>query len=169
LPVESNFLLKFCKYLTIGAYEYLLKKSSGSDIDVSRLFIYYNARDKGNKTNGKITDGGCTVTHAIESLQELGTCLESIWPYNTTEVNKRPNDEAFGAAEDNKIVDALQLKPNLDEMKTCLAQGFPFVFGLCLFNSFDHAKDHKGVVPTPKEAETARGTHGRSNLISMKR
>ena len=27
-----------------GAYEYLVKKNQGADYDVSRLFIYYNAR-----------------------------------------------------------------------------------------------------------------------------
>jgi hypothetical protein len=75
-------------------------------------------------------------------------------------VNKCPNDEAYQAAENNKIVDALQLKIDLYEMKSCLAQGYPFVFGLELYNSFDRA-NKKGFVPMPKVADNNREEHGR--------
>ncbi|CAF5228409.1 unnamed protein product, partial [Rotaria magnacalcarata] len=73
-----------------GAYEYLIKKSHGTNIDVSRLFIYYNGRVK--RTHLPIvTDSGCSMTNAIEALEEFGTCLESTWPYDIASVNKIPN------------------------------------------------------------------------------
>ncbi len=134
----------------IGAYEYLLKRTSGYDIDVSRLFIYYNARAKDEEESGNdIEDSGCTITSAIESLEESGTCFGSIWPYYTKHVNKCPHGEAYDAAQNNKITDALRINNNLYEMKSCLAQGYPFVFGLELFKSFDKAGE-KGIVPIPK-------------------
>ncbi len=150
--------------MIIGAYEYLLKRTTGQNIDVSRLFIYYNARVKEDGSDENLEDSGCTVTSAIESLEESGTCLESIWPYIVKRVNKCPNNEAYQAAEYNKINDALQVKIDLHEMKSCLAQGFPFVFGLELYKSFDNA-EKKGIVPMPKPSDKGRESHGRLDLI----
>ncbi|CAF1225716.1 unnamed protein product [Rotaria sp. Silwood1] len=149
-----------------GAYEYLLKKSSGCVTDVSRLFIYYNARVKDEESDENISDSGCTVTAAIEALEEFGTCLESIWPYYEKRVNKCPSDEAYAAAENNRIIDALQVKINLYEMKSCLAQGYPFVFGLELYKSFDQAA-RKGIVPMPKLGETSRESHGTHAMLAV--
>jgi hypothetical protein len=123
------------------------------------LFIYYNARVKGTLSE-TVTDSGCSMTHAIEALEEFGTCLESIWPYDISNVNKRPNDEAFEAGAQHKIRETLQVSLDLTEMKSCLAQGFPFVFGLRLFTSFDKAKEG-GVVPMPDVSDGTRKSHGR--------
>ena len=106
---------------------------------------------------------GCTVTGAIEALEKYGVCLESIWPYDIKRVNKRPSNKAYEAAENNTITDALELKIDLHEMKPCLAQGFPFVFGLELYKSFDKAAK-KGIVPMPKTGDTSRESHGRYDL-----
>ena len=146
--------------MILGAYEYLLKKTSGCDIDVSRLFIYYNARVKDQKSE-KVVDTGCTMTSVIEALEEFGTCLESIWPYDISRVNTRPNDQAYQEAKRHKITEALRININLYEMKSCLAQGFPFAFGLKLYSSFDQAAT-TGVVPMPNTEDNGRQSDGRS-------
>jgi hypothetical protein len=109
------------------------------------------------------------MTDAIEALEEYGTCLESIWPYDISRVNTRPDDEAYEQAEKHKIREALQVNLDLDEMKSCLAQGFPFAFGLRLFTSFDKARE-TGVVPMPDLSDGARQSHGRSlNIIFIEK
>ncbi len=145
--------------LFLGAYEYLTKKANGRNTDVSRLFIYYNARVKDQKSN-KVVDSGCTMTSAIEALEEFGTCLESVWPYDISRVNTRPNEQAYQEAERHKITEALQVDINLYEMKSCLAQGFPFAFGLKLYTSFDQAAK-TGVVPMPNLWDNGRQSDGR--------
>lgn len=145
-------------YLYLGAYEYLTKKDNGKNTDVSRLFIYYNARAKDNK-NGRITDSGCSMASAIEALEEFGTCLESTWTYDISKVNVRPNDQAYQDAKAHTISDALKIDIDLSEMKSCLAQGYPFAFGLRLFSTFDKATT-AGVVPMPNKSESGRKTHG---------
>ncbi|CAF5074315.1 unnamed protein product, partial [Rotaria sp. Silwood1] len=54
-----------------GALEYLLKKqNNGSDIDVSRLFIYYNARlIQEEITKEKVTniDDGASIPYGLEA------------------------------------------------------------------------------------------------------
>ncbi|CAF3433689.1 unnamed protein product [Rotaria sp. Silwood1] len=125
-----------------GALEYLLKKSSSMNIDISRLFVYYNARIKDNGPNKNVKDEGSIVTGALEALKEFG----------------RPNEKAHKAAQNKKIVDALQIDVDLNEMKTCLAQDYSFAFGLLLFQSFDKGRKN-GVIPTPKPEEASRKTH----------
>ncbi|CAF4677384.1 unnamed protein product [Rotaria socialis] len=141
-----------------GAYEYLTKKDNGRNTDVSRLFIYYNARAK-NKKFGSVTDSGCSMTSAIEALEEFGTCLESIWAYNVSKVNTRPNDQAYQEAKNHTISEAFEVDINLFEMKSCLAQGYPFAFGLRLYSSFDKATE-TGLVPMPDASAKNRKTHG---------
>lgn len=153
-------------YAFSGAYEYLTKKSDGRNTDVSRLFIYYNARAKDNRGRS-LTDSGCSMTSAIEALEEFGTCLESIWPYDTYKVNTRPSDRAFDEAKNHKITEALQIDIDLNEMKSCLAQGFPFAFGLRLFKSFDQAS-RTGVVPMPNASDRIRSSHGRSTFCQIR-
>ncbi|CAF4072604.1 unnamed protein product [Adineta steineri] len=134
-----------------GAYEYLTKKSNGCNTNISRLFIYYNARVIGNYSS-TISDTGCSMTCAIEALEEFGTCLESVWPYDISRVDIQPDDEAYEQAENHKINEALHVNIDLNEMKSCLAQGFPFAFGLKLYSSFDNAAKN-GIVSIPNKLE----------------
>jgi C1A family cysteine protease len=159
LVSKNNFFRFYYTSLLLGAYEYLTKKSNGRNTDVSRLFIYYNARVKGDNS-GTIVDSGCSMTDAIEALEEFGVCLESIWPYDISQVNTRPNNQAYDQAVNHKINEALQVNIDLDEMKSCLAQGFPFAFGLKLYSSFDKAA-HTGVVPMPNAGDGNRQSDGR--------
>ncbi|CAF3041110.1 unnamed protein product [Rotaria sp. Silwood2] len=82
-----------------------------------------------------LADKGSRISFAIQALKEFGTCLESIW-----QINKRPSDEAYEAAQDHKIIDALKVNIDLNEMKTCLAQGYPFVFDLKTFGLYEKGK-----------------------------
>ncbi|UJR09187.1 hypothetical protein I4U23_013435 [Adineta vaga] len=144
-----------------GAYEYLTKKATGSDIHVSRLFIDYNARILGCSSR-LITDSGCSVINGIEALEEFGVCLESLWPYDITCVNIRPDDEAYEQAKNHKINEVSQLHIDLNEMKSCLAQGFPFAFALKLNDSFMSASKN-GIISMlntpPKRDQLSIGSH----------
>jgi C1A family cysteine protease len=115
-----------------------------------------------------VIDSGCSMTDAIEALEEFGTCLESIWPYDILHVNKRPHDEAYEQAENHKIHEALQINLDLNEMKSCLAQGFPFAFGLRLYKSFDKAAKY-GIVSIPTAWEKTRKSTGRFDMIFIKK
>ena len=75
-----------------------------------------------------------------------------------------PIIEAYETAGSNVVTDAYSLKVDLNEMKTCLAVGYPFVFGLHLLESFNNARP-QGIVPMPNPKESARETHGRFDLI----
>ncbi|CAF3662622.1 unnamed protein product [Rotaria sp. Silwood1] len=153
-PVEKQGDTMTCTTNALaGALEYLLKKSTGDNIDVSRLFIYYNARLKA-KPDGKIADSGTRIPIAIEVLKETGTCLEQIWPFDMKNLNKRPHSEAYEAAHQYKIIEALKVNIDLDDMKKCLALGYPFIFGLKTFALYQKAKKN-GMVPMPNPEDTS--------------
>ncbi|CAF5116687.1 unnamed protein product, partial [Rotaria sp. Silwood1] len=163
---KELIFLKFYHYFVLGAYEYLLKKTTGRHIDVSRLFMYYTARVKGNIDGGPIEDVGCVMTDAIEALSELGVCLESVWPYDITKVDTRPSEQAFAQAKDHPIKPAASVDIDLKAMKNCLADGFPFAFGLDLFASFNKASEG-GVVPMPDKNEMSLEIHGSHAMLAV--
>ncbi|CAF0990701.1 unnamed protein product, partial [Didymodactylos carnosus] len=148
-----------------GAYEYLIKKHTGRNEDVSRLFIYYNSRAQ-DDLSAAVSDTGCSMTHAIEALDEHGACRESQWQYDITKVNQRPPPPAYTEAKNFTIDEALQVKIDLFEMKSCIAQGFPFAFGIKLFQSFDKARAN-GAVPMPSSSDTSRSSHGKHALLAV--
>ncbi|CAF1448710.1 unnamed protein product [Adineta ricciae] len=147
-----------------GIYEYLNYRTTGRLEDVSRLFIYYNSRIKDNEGDSNITDEGTSIATTIEVVEEQGVCLESMWPYNIKKVNTKPHSQCYAAAAPYGISEALELDINIDEMRSCLAQGFPFLVSLNLYNSFDKAGTN-GVVTVPKSSEVARSSHGRHALV----
>ncbi|CAF1092969.1 unnamed protein product [Adineta steineri] len=146
-----------------GAYEYLNKKAHGTDIRVSRFFIYFNSRVKEFKTEN-VNDSGCHLIYVIEALKEYGTCLESFWPYDTGRLNYKPTEESYEQASSHKIADALKVNIDLNEMKSCLAHGFPFIINISVFASFGNG-GKSGVVPMPTQADLAQGETGGHALL----
>lgn len=143
-----------------GAYEYLYNKSTGEKIDISRLFVYYNSRVRGLSRGSWLTDSGSAITHGIQTMAEIGACLEEQWEYDRWRVNMKPSSECYEAAREHMIVEALEVDLDLYELKTCLAQGFPIIISINVYNSFDDA-ERNGIVPMPRSHEVLRSTHGR--------
>lgn len=145
-----------------GAYEYLVKKHTDQDYDVSRMFIYYNARDLG----GIDGDNGSIIADAIEGLRDFGACSEDTWPFEQTQVNDKPSDDAYDEAA-RFVVEDMQLVPiDLDAWKSCLAEGYPIVFGISLFESFDKQRK-RGMVPLPTPTEVSRAAHGGHAMLCV--
>lgn len=154
-----------------GAYEYLVKQHRGDDAyDVSRLFIYYNARaiaDDLDPTEGpELEDEGTLIGAAIEGLKRYGACSEETWPFEEDSVNEAPPEEAFEEAGAFLVEDVEQVPTNLDAWKAALAEGNPIVFGINLFESFD-AQRRPGMVPSPSPREVARAEHGGHAMLCV--
>lgn len=146
-----------------GAYEYLRVRITGKYKDVSRLFIYYNAR----LMDGIEGDEGSSIATSIQVLQEMGTCKEKTWPYKVGKVNKKPHDDAYTEAARFLIEEAEEIPVDLNTMKQCLAEGHPFIFSLALFTSFDRA-GRRGRVSTPNpESEAEREEHSRHAMLCV--
>ncbi|CAF4977297.1 unnamed protein product, partial [Rotaria sp. Silwood1] len=136
-----------------GAYEYLIRKNSGKHIDVSRLFIYYNARLKDPRYKNGLWDNGVSINHGVTALEEFGCCKEYLHPFDNNYINTQPSAACYEEAIKYRIVDSMSIATDLDDMKSCLAEGYPFVFGLATYPSFLTAKDNGGYVPMPNRSD----------------
>ncbi len=140
-----------------GAYEYLAKRHLGESADVSRLFIYYNARYEDDDIEN---DDGTSMQSAIEGLKKYGACHENLWPNDTDCITEEPAAEAYEHAANFKIAEAEYVETDLDLYRHTLAEGYPIAFCLNTFSSFDEATDNRGRVPLPKKTEQVREEHG---------
>ncbi|MEZ4302163.1 MAG: C1 family peptidase [Polyangiaceae bacterium] len=165
-PVEDQEETNSCAAnATAGAYEYLVKRHLGeSAYDVSRLFIYYNARAA--EGSGEIEDEGAILQCVIDGLKEHGACAESTWPFDAGAVNEEPSDDAYEEAR-QFLIEGTDLVPtDLTAWKTALAAGHPVIFGMKLFGSFDKQKK-AGLVPMPSASESARESHGGHAMLCV--
>ncbi len=147
---------------TAGAFEYLVKQHAQADWDVSRMFIYYNAR---RLEGDDIEDEGSAISDAVEGLKKFGACAEDTWPFDKRHVNQKPSSTAYGEAKAEHVDDMEQVPTELDAWRHCLAEGRPIIFGLTLFDSFDKAR--KGKVPLPNDKEQQRGKHGKHAMLCV--
>ena len=164
-PVENQGELSSCvANACAGAYEYLVKQHRGDDAyDVSRLFVYYNARAR---EGAEGEDEGSIIADAIEGLREKGACSEETWPYDEEMVNEQPSDEAFEEASQFLVEDVQLVPTTLQAWKTALAEGYPIIFGISLYESFDKQK-RKGLVPMPTTTESSRASHGGHSMLCV--
>ena len=116
----------------------------------SRLFVYYNER----AIEGTVDqDSGANIDDGINSVKTQGVCLESTWPYDITQFAVKPSDEAYTQASKDVV-------NSLAEVKMCLASGFPVVFGINVYESFEDSHvASSGHVPVPQSNEQCLGGH----------
>lgn len=130
-------------FATVSVYEYLLKRNKGTDVDLSELYAYQNARKRSENTDGE----GTSIYNMIKGIGEDGLCIENLHPY-TTENMPEPSEEAVADAQTRKINKALNVKCSLQDIKSAVAQGYPVIIALQLFEGFSSST---GFVPHPTE------------------
>ena len=156
-PVEDQGQLGSCTGNALaGALEFLEKKDKVSFINLSRLFIYYNERAIEHSVK---SDSGAMIRDGIKTLSKQGVCSEKLWPYAVTRFAVKPSPSCYKAALDHQITSYHRIL-TLDEMRTCLADGFPFVLGFTVYESFESQHvARSGIVPMPKTGERVLGGH----------
>jgi C1A family cysteine protease len=139
-----------------GNLEFLEDKAGLPFYDISRLFIYYNERKIEGDTK---EDNGAQLRDGIKSLVRWGYCSEGRVPYDITKFSRKPSCIAYSEAAKHKISSYASIR-TMDEMRHCLADGYPFVFGFDVFESFESDEVAKtGIVPMPKIDEQQLGGH----------
>jgi C1A family cysteine protease len=123
----------------------------------SRLFIYYNERAM-EHTVGQ--DAGAQIRDGMKSVNHIGACPETDWPYVITKFAQKPSTRAFKDAPLGKALSYQRVVQTLDQMKGCLASGLPIVLGISVYESFESQQVAKsGIVPMPANSEKLLGGH----------
>jgi len=156
-PVENQGALGSCTANALaGALEFLERKDNVAFEDVSRLFIYYNERVIEHTVK---SDSGAMLRDGIKTLAKQGVCSEKLWPYTISKFAATPGAACYKDGLNHQIT-SYQRILLLNEMLACLADGFPFVFGFTVYESFESPEVAKsGVVPMPGPAERTLGGH----------
>ena len=157
-PVYDQGQLGSCTANAIGAaFEYDQIKEGLQDFMPSRLFIYYNER----AIEGTVdTDSGAMIRDGIKSVNKLGVCDETVWPYDIARFTEKPPKVAYAEAKKHQATLYRRVMGNLHQMQGCLASGYPFVFGFSVYESFmSDEVARTGVVPLPPRSEKLIGGH----------
>ena len=156
-PVENQGNLGSCTANALaGAVEFLELKDDLPLVTVSRLFIYYNERVIEGTVN---QDSGAFIRDGVKSLAKQGVCPEEEWPYRIASFKNKPTAKCYSDAQKHQITSYYRIS-TVDEMRTCLADGFPFVFGFTVYSAFESATvARSGVVNMPGPDETVVGGH----------
>jgi C1A family cysteine protease len=138
-----------------GALEYLERKNGNSE-DFSRLFIYYNERSLIDTIN---YDSGAYLRDGIKTLVRNGACVEKLWPYDITQFAFTPPEYCYAEAMNHQVL-VYERILSLHSLKSCLASGFPVVFGFTVYASFESEEVAKtGIMPVPADGERVSGGH----------
>lgn len=123
----------------------------------SRLFIYYNER----AIEGTVSsDSGAQIRDGIKSVGKVGACSETEWPYDISKFTIQPPDSCYQDALQHRAIVYRRVNRDLIQMKSCLAEGYPFVFGFTVYSSFESDEVTKtGVMSLPQPGEKVLGGH----------
>jgi len=98
-----------------------------------RLFLYYNER----ALEGSIEeDAGASIRDGMKTLHNIGICTEGLWPYEEANFAQKPPSTCYKEASKNRAKEYARVPQTLEDMKACINEGFPFVFGFVVYSSF---------------------------------
>jgi C1A family cysteine protease len=157
-PIEDQGQLGSCTAnALVGALEFLEVKDKVRPFsNLSRLFLYYNER----VIEGSVqSDSGAMLRDGIKTLAKQGVCSETNWPYDIQSFTKKPPKGCYQEGEKHQILSYARIV-TVDEMRATLAEGFPFVFGFSVYQSFESQQVAKtGVANLPETGEKQLGGH----------
>jgi C1A family cysteine protease len=134
-----------------GAYGYLEGRIAGKQTAVSRLFIYYNERALEDSV---AEDEGAVIADGIKVLKRYGACEERTWPFHPDRLEDKPHAKAYAEGKGHEIDQAATVAVDLHAMRHCLAEGYPFVFGLDID---DFEPDARGFLKRPTSKKDLGG------------
>lgn len=158
-PIYDQGELGSCTANAIAAaYQFDEMKEKEKNIFIpSRLFIYYGEREMEGTIN---EDSGAQIRDGITFINKVGVCPESIWPYNISKFATKPPQICYTTCKNHKCSSYKRIVQNLSQLKQCLINGYPFVFGISVYESFESQQvTQTGNVPMPRSDEQLLGGH----------
>lgn len=133
------------------------QKNGLAETDPSRLFIYFNERLREGTVS---TDNGADLRDGMKVAADLGVAYEADWPFDVSKIFHKPTPQVYQNAVQNMVKIYAAVNQDLNSLKQCLIDGFPFVFGFTVYDSFESdVVAATGNVPLPKVTEKVLGGH----------
>jgi len=116
----------------------------------STLFQYYNSRVLEGTTD---QDSGAELRDALKALAIYGMCAEHWDPYSDADpgpFTDTPSQDAYTNAHKHLAVAYHAVNLDVRDMRACLAEGWPWIVGIAVYDSFESpAAERTGVIPLP--------------------
>lgn len=126
-PVETQGELGSCVANSfVSALEYSLIRSGQPATDLSRLFVYYNARQLSGHEG---EDSGVIDNHAVAAIVAFGVCPEAAWPYDISRFTEKPPQRCYDIATMLEVMQYARV-PDHNTMRATLAAGVPVSCGI---------------------------------------
>jgi C1A family cysteine protease len=108
---------------------------------------YYTRLIEGNPNE----DTGTTIRDMMKELHTYSDCHEDLWPYNISQFAKRPPNKCTKEALTHlKNFKYRAVRQNENVIKTALYSGFPIIFGVDVYESFQSDESMStGNIPMP--------------------
>lgn len=155
-PIEDQLHLGSCVgQAIVGAFELMINKIQPANFkDLSRLFVYYNAR----LLEGYVDeDVGVYVRDGIKAVNKWGVCDEESWPYLIDKFADTPGAESYIDAK-TRLIDSYHRINSIDDIIATLGLEIPVVTGILVFGDFDRLQSD-AVIPLPDDNDKILGGH----------
>jgi C1A family cysteine protease len=123
-----------CTANAIAALVRFVERKQGEhSVALSRLFIYWYER----YLEGSVDyDSGAYLRDGLKVVGSQGAPPESMWPYDISKFRDKPPIDLNDDALHHEALSYMRVSRTLTALKSCLASGYPFVFGFSVFESF---------------------------------
>lgn len=141
----------------VSNLEFLEIKNGLKYTDLSRMFLYYNARLETNTTQ---EDKGSNISAAFGTLKKHGVCSEKTYPYDPSKVFMRPSWRSYQEAFRHTLTQSYKIENSGNKLHydilTALRSCHPVVFGTEVWDSF---RNCTGLVQMPDTNTKSIGRH----------
>lgn len=157
--IKSQGEIGSCTVFALSAiYEYILKRSTQKEYDLSERFVFYNTNIKENKA-----EKGTSYQDVLKSMETNGICEEIYCPYVEDEISVVPDEKAFENAMTHLVTEAKNVRINHKDIRLALTDGYPVAISLKVYDSFEDC-DH-GFISYPTEAEIISENYGNHAMV----
>ncbi|MEQ9507295.1 MAG: C1 family peptidase [Hyphomonas sp.] len=161
-PIENQLKTNSCvANAVIGALEFHHLKAGRALTDLSRLFVYYNARHLSDSAH---QDGGSFIHHGMAAVLAHGACEARFWPFVEENVLTKPTDDCYKNASSYEAVQYARAPRGVQAL-TAIAQGLPIVFGIFVPGEYYQVAAETGRMPKPDQVVTEQPPSGHAMLI----
>jgi hypothetical protein len=135
----------------MGSFLLAVEGEEVRDRVLSRQLLY------GESRGWAPVDDGATLRDSMKALARVGDCPEYLWPYEKPWA-VRPPPSVYAAAK--RRADCVYARlSTVQDMRQCLADGFPFVGGFTVFEAFEGLNARNSLLPLPTPGEEPLGGH----------
>ncbi|MFQ5859519.1 MAG: C1 family peptidase [Anaerolineae bacterium] len=116
------------------AVQEFLQGEASTESDLSEQFVYWACKERDDYPGG-----GTWIKYGMAVLEELGVCVEQVWPYNPDPIEGNegqgpPPDEAQADAALRRVKESSSVEPRwTTALRQVLAEGKPVAFAVPVY------------------------------------